>query len=195
MIDTVLGYQLATISFLLFVLLGAFDGIYFHMIKYRLFAHPPARFEHQLHTFRGILFIPITLIFFVWNSVGLLLWLGLLLLFIDFIAEIIDIIVEKAARAQLGGISPVESVIHITATGFRMAALAIILVLKPSGAFALQAVTCEFPPLPTYLHYIGLSFTIGLVLALLVQLSQMYFPTLGRLLVASECLLRKPQSE
>ena len=82
MIETVLGYQIATVSFVLFVLLGAFDGIYFHMIKYRLYEHPPARFEHQLHTFRGLMFLPITLIFFVWNSAGLLLWLGLLFLFV-----------------------------------------------------------------------------------------------------------------
>ena len=63
MIETALGYQIATVSLILFVALGAFDGIYFHMIKYQLYKHHPARFEHLLHTFRGILFLPIALLF------------------------------------------------------------------------------------------------------------------------------------
>ena len=77
MIEVIWGYQIATISLILFVLLGAFDGIYFHMIKYKLYKHPPAQFEHFLHTLRGFLFLPIALLFFVWNSAGSLLWLGL----------------------------------------------------------------------------------------------------------------------
>ena len=107
------------------------------MLKYKLHEHPPIRFEHQIHTFRGLMFIPIALIFFVWNSSGVLLWLGLTLLLVDFIAEIVDIMVEKDARKELGGISSAETVIHVTATGFRMAALGIILAFKPLGAYAL----------------------------------------------------------
>ncbi len=169
MIDPTLGYQIAACSLILFALLGAFDGIYFHMIKYQLYQHPPARFEHQLHTFRGLLFLPITVIFFVWNSTGSLLWLGLFLLFVDLIAEIIDILVEKEARAKLGGISPFESVIHITATGFRMAALAIVLALKPVEAYAWQSITTDFVPLPGFLKLIGLLFAGGLFFTLLLQ--------------------------
>ena len=127
--DIGLGYQLATAALILFALLGAFDGVYFHMIKYRLHEHPPARLEHFIHTFRGVLFLPITLIFFVWNSAGMLLWIGLTLLVVDMVAEIVDILVEKQAREDLGGISPFESLIHVTATVFRMAALAIVLAL------------------------------------------------------------------
>ena len=88
--DTYIGYAIATGCLVMFALLGAFDGIYFHMLKYKLHEHPPARFEHQIHTFRGLMFIPIALIFFVWNSSGILLWFGLTLLLVDFIAEIVD---------------------------------------------------------------------------------------------------------
>jgi len=168
-IDSSLGYQIATITLILFALLGAFDGIYFHIIKYQLYKHPLARFEHQLHTFRGLLFLPIALIFFVWNSAESLLWLGLFLLFVDFIAEVIDILVEKEAREALGGISPQESVIHITATGFRMAALAIVLALKPLQAYAWSSVTADFSPLPTSLQMIGLLFALGLGMSLFIQ--------------------------
>lgn len=169
MIETALGYQIATLSLILFVALGAFDGIYFHMIKYQLYKHPPARFEHLLHTFRGFLFLPIALLFFVWNSAGSLLWIGIFLLLIDFIAEIVDIMIEKEARKSLGGISSVESVIHITATGFRMAAIAIILSLKPLEAYKLQYITNDLPPLPNYLQGVGELFIIGLSIALIVQ--------------------------
>ena len=164
-----LGYGMATAFLILFALLGAFDGVYFHMLKYKLYQHPPARLEHQIHTFRGFLFIPITLIFFAWNSAGLLLWLGLGLLLIDLIAEVVDILVEKKARETLGGISPAESVIHVTATGFRMAALGIVLALKPIDAFGLQTLTAQLQPLPSYLSLTGGIFTLGVILALSLQ--------------------------
>ena len=95
MIDVSIGYQIAAASFILFALLGAFDGIYFHIYKYKLHLHPPAQFEHQIHSFRGVLFIPIVFLFFVLNSAGSLLWLGIALLAIDFVAELIDILIEK----------------------------------------------------------------------------------------------------
>ena len=169
MFDPTLGYGIATVLLILFALLGAFDGVYFHMIKYRLHEHPPARLEHQIHTFRGLLFIPITLIFFAWNSAGILLWAGLGLLLIDLIAEVVDILVEKKARAALGGISPAESVIHVTATGFRMGALAIVLAMKPLSAFALTTSTAALAPLPQFLSVTGWTFAAGVVVALSFQ--------------------------
>jgi len=169
MFDPTLGYGIATALLILFALLGAFDGVYFHMIKYRLHQHPPARLEHQIHTFRGLLFIPITLIFFAWNSAGLLLWAGLGLLLIDLVAEVVDILVEKKARAHLGGISPAESVIHVTATGFRMGALAIVLAMKPLSAFALTTSTATLASLPSFLSLTGWAFAGGVIVALAFQ--------------------------
>ena len=166
--DTDIGYGIATGCLVLFSLLGAFDGIYFHILKYKLYEHPSARFEHQIHTFRGILLIPIALIFFVWNSSGIVLWLGLGLIFIDFIAEIVDIMVEKDAREKLGGISSAETVIHVTATGFRMAALGIILALKPLGAYALFT-SDLLSPFPVHLSFVGTCFAVGLGAALCAQ--------------------------
>ena len=169
MFDPTLGYGMATALLVLFALFGAFDGVYFHMIKYRLHEHPPAQLEHQIHTFRGLLFIPIALIFFAWNSAGLLLWAGLGLLLIDLIAEVVDILVEKKAREGLGGISSAESVIHVTATGFRMGALAIVLAMKPLSAFMLTTDTAALAPLPDFLSMTGWAFAIGVMIALLFQ--------------------------
>ena len=169
--DTQIGYAIATGCLVLFAILGAFDGIYFHMLKYKLHEHLPARLEHQIHTLRGLMFIPIALIFFVWNSSGIVLWLGLGLLGIDFIAEIVDILVEKDARKELGGISPAETVIHVTATGFRMAAIAIVLAFKPVTAYSIME-GAPLSPLPTHLSTLGVLFVGGLILALGAQYSQ-----------------------
>ena len=185
--DTDIGYAIATGCLVLFSLLGAFDGIYFHMLKYKLHEHPPARLEHQLHTFRGLMFIPIALIFFVWNSSGLVLWLGIGLLLIDFIAEIVDIMVEKEARKELGGVSSAETVVHVTATGFRMTALGIILALKPIGAYA-NSVSNSLPPFPTHLSSVGTIFAAGIGIALVVQGLQ---SVLGHLMT-SHCCIRCP---
>ena len=182
--ESEIGYAIATGCLVLFSLLGAFDGIYFHMLKYKLHEHPPAKFEHQLHTFRGLLFIPIALIFFVWNSSGILLWLGIGLLLIDFIAEIIDIMVEKEARKELGGISSAETVIHVTATGFRMAALGIILAFKPLVAYAPFG-SSALSSLPTHLSFVGTSFALGLGIALLAQGLQ---SILGNLRPSHRCI-------
>ena len=166
--ESEVGYAIATGCLVLFSLLSAFAGIYFHMVKYKLHEHPPTRFVHQIHTFRGLLFIPIALLFFVSNSSGILLWLGLGLLLVDFIAEIVDIMVEKEARKELGGISSAETVIHVTATVFRMTALGIILALKPFSAYALFS-SVTLSPFPSHLSLVGISFAVGLGIALCAQ--------------------------
>ena len=159
----------AAICLSLFGILGAFDGVYFHMIKYKLHLHPPATLEHQIHTFRGILFVPIVALFFYWNVSGALLWLGIALLFIDFIAELVDIAVEKEARAELGGINSTEAAIHVTATGFRMAALAIVIVSKPIESFVWSANAWMLEPYSIALESVAVIFLIGIILSLTAQ--------------------------
>ena len=144
--------------------------MYFNILKFKLHQHPPAQFEHFIHTFRGVLFIPIAVIFFVWNSAGIMLWIGLWLLVIDLIAEVVDILVEKNSRAELGGISPTESVIHVTATGFRMVALSIVIAMKPLHAISFSTSTSELTLLPTYLTMTGSFFICGVGIALLLQI-------------------------
>ena len=161
----------AVVCLALFGILGAFDGIYFHLIKYKLHRHPPAQFEHKLHTFRGFLFVPIVALFFYWNVAGPLLWLGIGLLLVDFIAEIIDIAVEKEARSELGGISSAEAAIHVTATGFRMAALAMIMVSKPIAAYDWAINPWALQPHAPPLQITAGIFLLGIVSSLCIQLA------------------------
>jgi len=100
------AYLLATIFVALFGVLGAFDGVYFHLIKYRLYLYPESRLEHQIHTIRALVFIPMAYLFFVENVGGLLLHLALAVFVIDLILELFDILVEKDARRLLWGHFP-----------------------------------------------------------------------------------------
>ena len=47
----------ATISVLLFGIIGIIDGFYFHLWKFKLHKHPETRFEHWTHTIRAAIFL------------------------------------------------------------------------------------------------------------------------------------------
>src|SRR6185369_8512911 len=80
----------AVISLNAAVLLGAVDGLYFHLWKYRLYSRPETRYEHKLHTLRAFLFIPIVWLLFGKNYGGLLLWAGVLATVADLLIELLD---------------------------------------------------------------------------------------------------------
>ena len=55
-------------------LLGAVDGVYFHLRRYRLFAFPESRAEHVLHTARAFLALPPMALLYLADAAGLCLW-------------------------------------------------------------------------------------------------------------------------
>lgn len=125
----------------LFVVLGAFDGIYFHLIKYQLHLHPESRLEHQVHTVRGFFLAMIGgLIFSVGSHERQYLSVAVAacvtLIVIDLGLEVIDIYIERQSRKSLGGISSSEMVLHVFASSFRMAALALLLIVAHYRGFA-----------------------------------------------------------
>jgi len=139
--STELLYAAAVGCLVAFGVLGSFDGVYFHLMKFRLHEHAEALVEHLLHALRGVCFTPIAYLFYVIPSGGRLLWLGLAVVAADLCVEVCDILVEKKSREKLGGISPPESVVHVLATGARMASLAFILATKPVSAFHWSSVS------------------------------------------------------
>ncbi len=147
----------AAICLILAVLLGSVDGLYFHLWKYRLFKWPQSRFEHLLHTIRAFLSIPAGWLLFGKNYGGWLLWVGVIFASADAVVELIDTLIERRSRADLGGLSTAEYAVHINATGLRFAALALVFVAKPVESWSLSSPTLLDPPYPSWLTWLILT--------------------------------------
>jgi hypothetical protein len=129
----------ATVFLMLFGIIAAVDGLYFHLWKYRLYAQPDSIYEHKLHTAQGILFIPILFFLFYANFGGLALWAGMLFLLVETAVEIMDVLSENDSRAALGGLSSIEYAMHALAIMFRTFAIALALAVKPLSAWSLSS--------------------------------------------------------
>ena len=57
-----------------------------------------------IHTARAFVFVPLSVLLFVYNSSGLLLWAAIALIIGDAYLELIDILEERKSRASFGGI-------------------------------------------------------------------------------------------
>lgn len=108
---------------LFFLLLTSFvsliDGMYFHIIKLNLHYHEETKKEHLLHTLRALLFSLILGLIFYGGARGVWLWLGLLIVGIDFVLEILDIKEEGQSRKIFNGLSNNEYLLHALAISFR----------------------------------------------------------------------------
>lgn len=150
-----------TVLLVLFIILGTFDGLYFHLFKYKLHLLPAARREHIIHTLRAFVFVPLSVLLFVYNSSGAFLWIAMALVVLDAYLELIDILEERKSRASFGGISSEESAIHVFASSFKFAAILLMFVSKDwSSYFSLTPVVLP-EPLPLPLSLIGAAFALG----------------------------------
>lgn len=147
-----------------FTALAAIDGIYLHLVRYRLHARPETRREHALHTARAMLFGPIALVLFALPSAGALLWLGVGLAAADTVVELWDVFVEPDSRRELGGLSRGEYVLHVALTILRTAAIALALAARPAEAWAWDA-----PSMLTGLSSLGATIAANLVPGALVM--------------------------
>lgn len=147
----------STICINLAVLLGMVDGIYYHLWKYRLFGRSESRFEHVLHTVRAFLFLPIFWLLYGENYGGWALWLGVFFVAADSIVELIDVLIERRSRADIGGLSTGEYAIHVNATALRLAALALIFAAKPVEAWSLTAPLVLSPSYPSWVNWFALN--------------------------------------
>jgi hypothetical protein len=129
----------ATVFLILFGFVAAFDGLYLHLWKYRLYARPESRREHKLHTAQGILFIPVVFFLFYKNFGGLALWAGVVFIALEQVVEIMDVLDENDSRASLGGLSSTEYAVHVVAITARTVAIALALATKPLSAWSLDA--------------------------------------------------------
>ena len=126
--------EVLSISVVLWTLalaVGAADGFYFHLWKYRLYSLPRSRKEHIAHTGRAVL-LPPTL----WLAFGDIPGQGLRsriymlgsLVMLDALIGIGDALIEHGSRRDLGGLPRYEYLIHVVATGLHSGAEALAIV-------------------------------------------------------------------
>lgn len=158
-----------------FALIGGIDGIYYHLYKFKLYAHPESRYEHILHSIRFLLIAPIIYILFVRNFSGTLLWLGLVLVILDLLILTLDIYSEDSSRQQWGGLPRTEYYLHIMANGMHFASLAMILAVKPAAVWGIGNILPE-PTYPDFTTSVGEAIIPFAVLSFLSHIWLYFFP-------------------
>jgi hypothetical protein len=166
---------LSIIFLILFAAVAAVDGIYYHLLKYRLFERKESIFEHRLHTVRAFLFIPIVYLLFYGDFSGLLLWAGLIFVGADLIVELVDVFSENDSRAGIGGLTSAEYAAHVTATTFRIAALSFAIAAKPLAAWSLTGEVAVYET-SQFAQFIALNVIIGNLAVGLLHVALMFEP-------------------
>lgn len=121
---------ITTITLLVvFVMLALFDGLYLHLIRYKLHEHKESRNEHISHTIRAILFPIILYVLYLGNSDGAF-YIGVIVIIIDILVLGADAYMEKDSRAFMGGLPRWEYILHLMVNGFHFASIAVFIVIK-----------------------------------------------------------------
>lgn len=139
----------ACVLLLLFAVLAFYDGVYLHLLRYRLHAHPESRTEHVMHTIRALLFPP--LLYFLYlspGSIGFAVGVGLVLA--DVLTLGVDAYMEKDSRAFMGGLPRWEYILHLLVNGLHFASIAVWLLLKVRLTAAGLAIVPTLPATDGY---------------------------------------------
>ena len=151
----------ATVFLVLFGAVGAYDGLYLHLWKYRLYAREESRYEHKLHTAVAFLSVPVVWLLFAGNFGGLALWTGVLFVVVSFAVELMDVLAENDSRASLGGLSREEYAAHVVAITTRIAAVALALAAKPAAAWSLSSPLVLDDAYPSWVAFVGEQMVLG----------------------------------
>lgn len=96
--------------------IGAFDVLYFHLYRFRLYRQPDSVAEELTHLARHVLFVAIAaIVVFGDGSAGskLAVWA---LFGLDLVNSSADVVLERRSRAALGGLPSAEALLHMLAT-------------------------------------------------------------------------------
>lgn len=143
------GFIITMVTMLIFAVLATYDGIYLHLIKYRLYGHPDSRFEHLIHTVRAILF-PLIVYFLYLSDTLWFFYLGLILVFLDIFTVAVDAYAEGDSRQFMGGLPRWEYILHLFVNGFHFASIAVFLVLKVRVGDASVEIITDFEGIAFY---------------------------------------------
>ena len=117
--------------------LGAIDGLYFHLQRFRLFAHADSRFEHALHTGRALLIVPALVLLYLVEPTGALLYAALGVVVADQVLMVLDLLVERRSRARWGGIPHAEYMVHIAANSLHAVGLALAFASRSASSWSM----------------------------------------------------------
>lgn len=137
-------YWLALGFFVAFLGVAAVDGVYFHLGRFRLWAHAETRLEHAVHTARAVLMPPAIAALFLPGS-G---WrIAAMLVALDTAAAALDVAVEWESRSVFGGLPRGEYATHLVATALHVAActLAFAAKLLPDAGSSPACPGCAVP--------------------------------------------------
>lgn len=107
---------------MLFTVIAGIDGIYIHLIRYKLHERQKSRYEHTLHTINVTLYLPLVTLLYCFSPTGIYLWLCMLLFTASFGVELLDVRCERASREDLGGLTTNEYLMHFLMSGLRFGA-------------------------------------------------------------------------
>jgi len=124
-----IAFITAIILLAAFVLLAMFDGVYLHLMRYKLYAHAESRSEHISHTVRALLF-PVILFFLYLGSSDISFYIGMAVVVIDILVLGADAYMEKDSRSFMGGLPRWEYILHLMVNGFHFASIAVFIVIK-----------------------------------------------------------------
>jgi hypothetical protein len=123
------AFALASTLLICFAVLGAFDGFYLHLVRYKLYQHQESRAEHWMHTVRTLLF-PAVLYFLYLSNAPTAFYIGIVLTGLDLLVVGADAYLEKDSRRFMGGLPRWEYIIHLFVNGFHFATIAVFLLIK-----------------------------------------------------------------
>jgi len=103
-----------------FAVVAAGDSLYFHIWKYRLHNRVECAWEHLLHTANVCVFVPQIYLFFCVDAHGAWLVAAAALCAATLAIEVADVLSEHQSRRFIGGLTPVEYLLHFLMAGLRM---------------------------------------------------------------------------
>lgn len=130
-------------------LVGAFDVLYYHLYRFRLYRRPGSTAEELTHLVRGAVFVGFVAGLMVGPEARP--WMVVLLL-LDVANTVADVLLERRSRAGMGGLPTGEYLVHVLGSslvgaaaasfflaGDRAAPLQGVDVLRAAGTIALGA--------------------------------------------------------
>src|SRR5262245_896654 len=106
---------MAIATYILFVLgaLGATDILLYHSVAHGIRHHVDCRHELVVHSLRGPTYATLFVLIPNVGLHGLYFWALVALLVVDVTISIVDFVLERHARAFLGGLPTGEYILHI----------------------------------------------------------------------------------